>query len=357
MTTVGALRGLAFAVVVLALVSLQPAKHTEAIYHIAFLGEVMAGIGDNPDAQFIEVRMDFPGQNLVDDTRLSVWNADGTELEELMILDHDVPNDGVDLRWLMATQAFVDLTGLTPDFIMPPGLVTPTGMVCWGGPDFAPPSDQWPPEYPFLYTDCVAYGGYTGDNSIHPPPTGLPAGDGSMSLTRIAPEPIGALAPGAAHLGAPPDVDAWELRCASPENNAGDVLLLGDDDDDDGLPNCHEGEQGTDPDNPDSDGDGFSDGDEFFAGSDPNDPNSIPGGPQPTATPGATPTPAPSISGDADGSGTVTSLDALLVLQFTADLLADLPCAVCADVTGDATINAVDASVILQYVAGLLSGL
>lgn len=249
-----------------------------AVFHLAFIDEVMSGFGGDPDVQFLEVRMDFPGQGLVNDTVFSVFDEAGAPMPDvLLILPSDVPNSGTNVRWLMATQAFADLTGMTPDFIIPPRIISPKGMACWGAPDTAPPADGWPLDdplteeedgynFPFLYTDCVSYGGYAGPPlPTHQPATALPPGDGTMSLQRLVPSDrvvLGTPGGGAAPLGAtaPPDADAFALRCPSPENNAGVVVLLGPDDDGDGLPNCHESELGSNPAVADTDMDGCSDG-------------------------------------------------------------------------------------------------
>jgi len=86
-----------------------------------------------------------------------------------------------------------------------------------------------------------------------------------------------------------------------------------------------------------------------------------------TPTPSATPTPAPSSSptptstpealvGDVNCDGVVNAIDATLVLQLSAGLIATLPCAG-GDVNGDGQVNAIDAQLILQHVAGLISAL
>ncbi len=196
------------------LASLPSPAPSSAIFHLAVIDEVMSGFNGDPDVQYVEVRMDFPNQNFVNDTRLTAFNADGSSFTVLLLLDHDVPNDGIDVRWLMATQAFADLTGVAPDFIFPPGLLTPSGMVCWGAPDFAPPSNTWDPQFPFFYTDCVAYGGYSGGNPLHPPPSDLPPGDGMQSLQRIQGPTAGG------------DLADFALVNPSPENNAGVVAEL-----------------------------------------------------------------------------------------------------------------------------------
>ena len=52
--------------------------------------------------------------------------------------------------------------------------------------------------------------------------------------------------------------------------------------------------------------------------------------------------------------GHVNSIDALLVLQFDAELLHTLPNEPSGDVNRSGRVNSIDAALILQYVAGLL---
>ena len=72
--------------------------------------------------------------------------------------------------------------------------------------------------------------------------------------------------------------------------------------------------------------------------------------------PAPAPPPAslPDKSGDVDCQNGTTSIDAALVLQFSAALLTTLPCEDVADVSGDEQIGAVDAAIILQISAGLI---
>ncbi|MCI0890887.1 MAG: metallophosphoesterase [Chloroflexi bacterium] len=126
------------------------------------------------------------------------------------------------------------------------------------------------------------------------------------------------------------------------------------DSDSDGLTDVEEAVHETDPLNADSDGDGLSDGAEVEAGSDPTDPLSPP--PTPTPTPTLTPTPLPLLilTGDANCSGTVDSIDAALILQASAQLVESVLCPLNADVNASGTIDSVDAAIVLQAVAGLL---
>ncbi len=79
--------------------------------------------------------------------------------------------------------------------------------------------------------------------------------------------------------------------------------------------------------------------------------------PTETSTPTVTPSPTPGVPGDVDCDGSVSSIDASLILQLDAGLLDSLPCAQNADLNGDGEINSVDAALVLQRVAGLINGL
>lgn len=68
-----------------------------------------------------------------------------------------------------------------------------------------------------------------------------------------------------------------------------------------------------------------------------------------------TPTPTPVVNpGDVNCDESVDPIDATLVLQYVADLLAELPCPQNADLDEDGEITAKDAMIILQMSAGLL---
>ena len=80
--------------------------------------------------------------------------------------------------------------------------------------------------------------------------------------------------------------------------------------------------------------------------------------PTPTLTPTPTPTPTPvKPLGDVNDDGAVNSIDALLILQFDADLLSSIVNLDSGDVNLNGRINAIDAALILQLEAGLIPGL
>jgi len=76
--------------------------------------------------------------------------------------------------------------------------------------------------------------------------------------------------------------------------------------------------------------------------------------PTPTARPTATPTPGgcPPLIGDVNGDGVANSVDAALILQYSAGLLSSI--SPNGDVNRDGRINPIDAVLVLQFTAGLL---
>ncbi|MCH8009480.1 MAG: dockerin type I repeat-containing protein [Chloroflexi bacterium] len=61
------------------------------------------------------------------------------------------------------------------------------------------------------------------------------------------------------------------------------------------------------------------------------------------------------LLGDVNCDGTLTSVDAVLVLQVVARLLRTLPCPENGDIDEDGALTALDAALILQHSAGLLT--
>jgi hypothetical protein len=155
-----------------------------AVFHIAVINEVMTSYGGDSSVQFVEIAMQAAGQTQDMNTVLGAFGPTGTYLGDVLIVPGNVTNSGVGVTWLMATTQFQTLTGLTPDFIMPAGLPTGAGMVCWGAPGaFAvTPPANWDHSDPSKYVDCVAFNGYTGPTNSHiGTPTALDANGHSLS--------------------------------------------------------------------------------------------------------------------------------------------------------------------------------
>ena len=156
-----------------------------ATFHFMSISEIGAGFGGDPDVQFVELRLDASGQTHLTDTRLTAFDADGTATE-LTLSAQGVGNGTSGANILYATAAFAAVTGVNPDFIIPAGLVTPTGMICWGAPGLSPPNPgSWDVGKPNNYVDCVAYGAFTGATRLASgTPSTLAPGDGTQSLAR-----------------------------------------------------------------------------------------------------------------------------------------------------------------------------
>lgn len=162
-----------------AAIGLYPVS-ADAIFHIAHIQRVMTGLDGTTGVQFVEVRMDAAGQNLVSGTKLIAFDADGDFSHVVLTLTHNVLS-GDDRSFLMASAAFAAEAGVTPDFVFDStagkGLPAEDGMVCWGKP-----FDQTDPEN---MIDCVSYGDFTGELNSHtsaPSPT-TPFGHGLVRIS------------------------------------------------------------------------------------------------------------------------------------------------------------------------------
>ena len=183
-------RPLLTALVVAVAVLLLQARESQpalAVHHIAEISEVMSGFNGDPDVQYVEIRRVAIYQNVVANTRLTAFNADGSLSGVLL----DPLGGNISLssgNWIMGTAAFELASGISADFVFAPGILPAAGMVCWGAPGASAPTDPstWDASDPNNYVDCVSYGGasFTGANPMSPNPHAAGAGDGTLSLTR-----------------------------------------------------------------------------------------------------------------------------------------------------------------------------
>ncbi len=170
----------------LLLLALVAAGDARASFHVVSISELGAGFLGNPNVQFVELRLDATGQNELTNTRLTSFDKDGIATV-LLLTPTDVANGQSGRNVLYATAEFQTATGITPDFVIPVGVVGPAGMICWGAPGATPPMDpsSWDFNKPENYVDCVAYGSYAhGTRPASGTPSALTPGDGVRSLTR-----------------------------------------------------------------------------------------------------------------------------------------------------------------------------
>ena len=140
----------------------------EATFHLMVIEEVYPGSYLHPDAQYVVLRSTALGQNLLNTHPIMTWGAAGNPLPNFGTFDHDETNTASGARYIMATQAAVDLFQFTASQIVTGSLPFPSGRICFA---------------PFLgdFVDCVAYGNFNGNNG----PWGTPAiSPGGMALQR-----------------------------------------------------------------------------------------------------------------------------------------------------------------------------
>jgi len=163
-----------------------------ASFHLVRINEVMAGLNGDSNIQFVEIVTALedqkrwgPHQDTVGRTMLLFSNHAGVQTGRFVFPSDPAPDadpaSGADTV-LIATQAFADLTGLTPDFVIPVQVMPIAGQVCFtGNPDA---SDKEPVNL------CLSYGGtgFTGVTSTSDGPNSADlAVMDSQSLTRISP--------------------------------------------------------------------------------------------------------------------------------------------------------------------------
>jgi hypothetical protein len=120
----------------------------------------------------------FAAQNLVSNSVLAAFDANGVYIEDILIIPTDVPIGVSGARWTMATSEFQSAQSFSADFTMPARIPLGGGMICWGAPGVLPPANpaSWDHTDPDNYVDCLAYGTYSGPtNHLIGNPTSLVA--------------------------------------------------------------------------------------------------------------------------------------------------------------------------------------
>jgi hypothetical protein len=160
------------------------APHAEAVNHLIAVDEVLGSWRGDDDIQFVELRLLAGGQTgLANGGGASLVFDDATGSGAgRRTFRFELPNPGNGLagaRVLVATPRLAALTGITPDYLLPAGLLVPRdGRVCYV---------VNPPQDPFQTTgiiDCVAYGKFVGIDGRFGPPT--PFNPDGHSLQRVA---------------------------------------------------------------------------------------------------------------------------------------------------------------------------
>jgi hypothetical protein len=194
------------------------ARPLQAAFHIAVIDEVMTSYAGDDEVQFVEVRMLFMFQNIVGMSVFAAFDAQGNYIDDVLVVPANVTNHGDGVRWIIGTEKFQTVSGLTPDFIMPAGILPVAGgIVCFGGGSgaFVPQDpNSWDRTNFQNYVDCVAYGTYAGPSNLRiGTPTSITAAGHSLQRVSVT---------------TPPD-NATNFACAdsaTPQNNAAAMETL-----------------------------------------------------------------------------------------------------------------------------------
>jgi hypothetical protein len=180
------------AVITVVAAVLLHAGRAPAVYHLAVIDEVMTSYNGDPNVQFIEIRMLAGLQSFTANSVFAVFGPSGDYVSDLLVVPGNLPNMGADVRWLVGTSAFQTASGVTPDFVIPAGMLPAAGgMVCYGGggttmPGLVPenPPDWDRTNFP-AYVDCLAYGNYSGPTNVKiGTPTSLSAEGHALQRTQ-----------------------------------------------------------------------------------------------------------------------------------------------------------------------------
>ena len=166
------------------LTALPLPRPSQAAFHFAVIDEVLTSYGGDANVQFVEIRMLSTSQTAVADSVLAAFDTSGNYIDDVLVVPSNLTFN-TEVRWLMGTTQFQTASGVPPDFIMPAGLPSGGGMICWGAPGGVPPSPpNWDRTVMTNYIDCVAYGTYSGPSNVHiGTPTALDADGHSLQRT------------------------------------------------------------------------------------------------------------------------------------------------------------------------------
>jgi hypothetical protein len=150
--------------IVVALIALVLwARAAGAVNHLIALDEVLGSWQGDDDAQFVELRLLQAGQTFLANgggTALVFDDATASEAgRRVFTFTRSVGNGAADARILVGTSRLATVSGVAPDFVLPPGMLRPlAGRVCY----FV--NSPQPEGQPVGFIDCVAYGAFAAEN-------------------------------------------------------------------------------------------------------------------------------------------------------------------------------------------------
>jgi hypothetical protein len=143
-----------------------------AFNHLIVVEEILGSWQGDDDIQFVELRLLAPGQRSLSSaggrgtTDLIFFDATGAPgAARVLTFTRDLDQSLAGSRVLVATPALAAFAGVTPDLVLPTGVLSPrAGRVCYR---VNPPQDE---NQTTGIIDCVAYGKYGGATGVYGPP-------------------------------------------------------------------------------------------------------------------------------------------------------------------------------------------
>jgi len=117
----------AYLTVVVALAVCSLATPSRAAFHVTVIDEVMTSYNGDAGVQFIEMRMLAGLQSFVANSVLAAFDANGNYVADIIVVPNNVTNSGIGVRWLVGTAGFQTQSSITPDFVMPAGILPAAG--------------------------------------------------------------------------------------------------------------------------------------------------------------------------------------------------------------------------------------
>jgi len=186
------------------------ARAAGALNHAIALHEVLGSWQGDDDAQFVELRLTAAGQTFLTNgggTALVFDDATASEGgRRVFTFTRNIANAAVGARILVGTAHLETVSGIAPDFVLPPGMLPPrAGRVCY----FVNPPQPDGQSAGFL--DCLAYGTFTGENGSFGTPVRLTPDNRALQRVDLSGSNVA-------------DWDA--VLSPTPENNAGAGQML-----------------------------------------------------------------------------------------------------------------------------------
>lgn len=118
---------------------LTEARPAAAAVHLVHITEAFAGTTAHPDAQYVELRLEAPGQTFTAGQVIHAWGPDADYRGEFARFDRHLANGADGARFVACTTKAMVVFAMQCDAVAEPILTSPAGSVYFtGSGDFVP---------------------------------------------------------------------------------------------------------------------------------------------------------------------------------------------------------------------------